>query len=110
MFNQQISGKIKRCPNRLCKAKFFKESFCGCQPKTPTSVEIIMQCPACGDTFAITQEILIIREYMDELPSKPRSNKTNESLITIDEQSKFKKAMEEKNILASLFEDGIVND
>ena len=110
MFNQQISGKHKRCPNRLCKANFFKESFRGHQPRTATSIDVIMQCPACGDTFAITQEIVIVSEYMNELPSRPKNNKLKEKNITADEQIKFKKAMEEQNILASLSDENKISD
>ena len=101
MFNQQISGKHKRCPNRMCKAAFFKDSFCGYQPKSSTSVEIIMQCPKCGDVFAITQEILIVQEYMSELPCRPRKT----TPITAEEHIKIKQTMEEQNILMSFSEE-----
>jgi hypothetical protein len=65
-----------------------------------------MRCPQCKDTFAIVQIISIIKEYLNELPSKPRRNKESVPLISIQEIEDVRIEMEKKNILSSLNPDG----
>lgn len=103
---QIIVGKPNKCCNRTCKAKFFKDSFRGYMPKTPTEVYTIMQCPACKDQFAILQFVSMAKDYISELPQRPKTNKLNVKEITIDEVASIKKTLDgDENILTSLNEE-----
>lgn len=108
MYNQFIMGRPKKCINRTCKGKFFKESFLGHIPKNESEVYCIMKCPICDDTFAIVQPISIIRGYVAELPSKPKTNRANAPIISTEEINSVSKTMNEVNILSTLIDEGMM--
>lgn len=104
MFNPTFI-KPKRCFNRLCKAPFFKESCQGFNPKSISEIECIMHCSECGDTFAVPLVVSVVADYVNGLPSKPKNNVINKSLITTNEIEDARKALEDKNILSKLNEE-----
>lgn len=108
MYNQVIVGKPKKCINRNCKQKFFKESFLGFLPLSVSEVLCIMKCPKCSDVFAIVQSVSIIKGYLSELPTTPVRNVSNVPLITTDEIENIKKTLKEKNALLMLDDDTVL--
>jgi hypothetical protein len=102
MFYQSIMGKPKKCLNRNCKTRFYKESLMGYAPHTNTTVLCIMKCPKCKDTFAIVQAVSIIKEYTNELPCRPKTNRPNLPPITSVEINQVHQKLEEDNLLDML--------
>jgi len=97
--------KPKKCFNRKCKARFFKESVIGYAPFNHTTVLCLIKCPECKDVFAVKQIISIIHEYAKELPAKPKINKSKLPPITALEIEDIRKKMDEENILQNINED-----
>ena len=104
-YTQVVYGKPKKCINRKCKAKFFKESIVGYMPCNHSTVWCVVRCPECDDLFAVIQAVSFIKEYANELPSKPKTNKQNAALITMSEIEDVRKKINEENILNSLNQD-----
>lgn len=105
MFSQVIMGKPKKCLNRTCKARFYKESLMGYAPHTNATVLCIMKCPKCKDVFAVVQAVSIIKEYANELPCRPKTNRPNLPPITPVEIDQVHKKLEEENLLDMLKND-----
>ena len=54
MFRSVIFCEPRKCPNRNCKAIFYKDSHKGWLPKSEIEIFAIMRCPVCKDTFIVT--------------------------------------------------------
>ena len=102
MFNQIIIGKPKKCPNRMCRAPFFKDAFQGYMLSSEMEVLCIMKCEACGDQFAIRQPISIVQEYLTELPSKPKRNLKNMKPITQSDVLEMRKVLDSPTALSDI--------
>lgn len=78
MYRSAVFGKPKNCPNRTCRANFYRDSHKGWLPKSELEVYAVMRCPSCRDTFCITQMINMVHEYKESLPVRelPRSKIT----------------------------------
>ena len=68
MYKSQSYGCITKCPNRNCRAVFFKDSFKGYLPKDCLSVYAVLRCPVCRDCFLRAQMINMIHDYVESLP------------------------------------------
>lgn len=70
MYKSNVFGMPTKCPNRNCRAEFFKDSHKGWLPKSELEVYAVMRCPSCRDTFMVSQMLSMVHEYKESLPER----------------------------------------
>ena len=79
MFKSVVFGAPTKCPNRTCRAEFFKDCHLGWLPKSELEVFAIMKCSSCRDRFMVAQMINMVHDYKENLPVR----ETPQNKITI---------------------------
>lgn len=104
MFRTVVFGQPSKCPNRNCKAVFYKDSHKGWLPKSELEVYAVMRCPACRDTFVIAQMLNQVHSYKEGLPERVvTNNKIN--IFTDNDQQVFRQELfSEDNPLWNLYD------
>ena len=103
MFKSVIFGAPKNCPNRNCRAKFYRDSHKGYLPKSELEVYTIMRCPVCRDTFMVTQMLHMVHDYKLDLPERTLP-KNKVEIFTTDDQEEFRRQLyEDDNPLNNLY-------
>lgn len=103
MYTNNIFGTPKKCPNRVCRATLYKESHLGWMPKSAVEAYVIIKCPKCKDTFAISQMYSDVHDYYEALPKNPKFMRPT-SLISDKEQRLINRKLNEGNQLKNLME------
>ena len=92
MFRSAIYGQPTKCPNRNCRAVFYKDCHKGWLPKSELEVYSVLRCTVCRDTFMVSQMINMVHEYKETLPE--REVKINKiSIFTNEDQEHFRKEL-----------------
>lgn len=92
MFKSVTYGSPSKCPNRTCKAVFFKDCHLGWLPKSELEVYTVMKCKTCRDVFAIVQMIHMVHDYKKELPER-QIEKNKIVLFTENDQTAFRQEL-----------------
>ncbi len=89
MYRSIIYGDVKKCPNRNCRATFYRDSHKGWLPKSELEVYAVMRCPVCRDTFCVVQMIGMVHDYKESLPERalPRQQIT---VFSHEDQAAFR--------------------
>ena len=104
MFRSVIFGEPRKCPNRNCKAIFYKDSHKGWLPKSEIEIFAIMRCPVCKDTFMIAQMLNQVHSYKENLPERDLP-KNKIEIFSIQDQETFRKELfSEDNPLWNLYD------
>lgn len=74
MYRSAVFGAPNKCPNRTCRSVFYKDCHKGWLPKSELEIYAVMRCPACRDTFCVTQMINMVHEYKQNLPIREISH------------------------------------
>jgi|APCry1669189534_1035231.scaffolds.fasta_scaffold14803_3 hypothetical protein len=104
MFKSSVFGMPQKCPNRNCRAEFFRDSHKGWLPKSELEVYAVMRCPSCRDTFMVAQMINMVHEYKENLPE--RKLPKNETVIfnDMDKESFRTELFSDDNPLTTLYD------
>lgn len=70
MFKSVVYGQPTKCPNRNCRAIFYKDSHKGWLPKSELEIYAVMRCPVCKDTFLVSQMLNMVHDYKRNLPER----------------------------------------
>ncbi len=104
MFRSLVFGQPTKCPNRNCKALFYKDSHKGWLPKSELEIFAVMRCGTCRDTFLVAQMINMVHEYKESLPTRG-IEKNKITIFTEDDQLAFRKELfADENPLWSLYD------
>lgn len=104
MFRSVILGSPTKCPNRNCRSLFYKDSHKGWLPKSELEVYAVMRCPACRDTFLVSQMINMVHEYKENLPER-EIPKNKIKIFTKDDQLVFREELfSDENPLNNLYD------
>jgi hypothetical protein len=104
MFRSAFFGAPQKCPNRNCRAQFYKDSHKGWLPKSQLEVYAVMRCPVCRDTFCVSQMINMVHEYKESLPARDLP-KNKITIFDTNDQGKFRQELfAEDNPLMSLYD------
>jgi hypothetical protein len=94
MFKAVIYGKPIKCPNRICKALFYRDCHKGWLPKTELEIYAVMRCNSCRDTFLVTQMLSMVHEYKENLPIREDTGEVNKiELFTTEDQEVFRREL-----------------
>lgn len=104
MFRSNVYGLPLKCPNRNCRAEFFRDSHKGWLPKSELEVYTVMRCPACRDTFMISQMIHMVHEYKESLPERKLTKNKVEIFTPKDQESFRTELFSDDNPLTQLFD------
>ena len=104
MYRSAVFGAPSKCPNRNCRAIFYRDSHKGWLPKSELEVYAVMRCPTCRDTFCVTQMINMVHEYKQSLPTRDLpQNKIK--LFNTNDQGNFREELfSDDNPLTSLYD------
>ncbi|MBS1722308.1 MAG: hypothetical protein JSS66_04790 [Armatimonadetes bacterium] len=64
----------------------------------------VMRCPACRDTFLVTQPIAMAHDYYDKLPKDQEEARKEGSPITIEEMRSFRNQLSNPKSLKTVIE------
>jgi hypothetical protein len=104
MYKSSVFGMPLKCPNRQCRAEFFKDSHKGWLPKSELEIYAVMRCPSCRDTFMVSQMLNMVHEYKESLPE--REIIKNKKTIFSDSDKEFFRTelFADDNPLTTLFD------
>ena len=92
MFKSVVFGQPNKCPNRNCRAVFYKDCHKGWLPKTELEVYAVMRCFSCRDTFLVAQMINMVHDYKEDLPER-EIQKNVIKIFTNEDQETFRKEL-----------------
>lgn len=92
MYKSVVYGQPSKCPNRNCRAVFYKDCHKGWLPKSELEIFAVMRCSVCRDTFLVSQMINMVHDYKHELPER-MIEKNKIEIFTENDQTVFRKEL-----------------
>lgn len=104
MYKSVVYGQPTKCPNRNCRALFYKDCHKGWLPKSELEIFAVMRCSVCRDTFLVSQMLNMVHDYKHELPEREVS-KNKVEIFTEKDQTVFRRQLfADDNPLWSLYD------
>jgi hypothetical protein len=104
MYKTNFSGAPKKCPNRTCRAIFYRDSHKGFLPKNELEIFAVMRCHSCRDTFLVSQMLHMVHEYKMSLPEREVVKNKIEIFTKEDEEIFRRELYSDDNPLFNLYD------
>jgi hypothetical protein len=104
MYRSVIFGQPTKCPNRNCRAIFYKDCHKGWLPKSELEVFAIMKCYVCRDVFMVSQMISMVHDYKQGLPEREVIPNKIKVFTDFDHENFRKELYSDSNPLFNLYD------